>query len=115
MGAKAASGQKTLKSAFMRWTAEHHTFNNVVCTPADMATFGGGLLEYIQTNKDEETGEEINTIPSLKFFTPGVPKPGKFLACICVNLHMCNCFCDNRRQAEANYTRSKVSKCVVYA
>jgi len=72
-----AGANKNLKSSFFKWTTEHHSFSNITITPADMSKFTEGLREQVQDEKDPETGERKLYLLSLKYFFPGVPKPGE--------------------------------------
>ena len=40
-----------------------------------MSKFGGAVLEMLNKEKDEETGEEYDVMLSLKYFFPAEPKP----------------------------------------
>lgn len=72
-----AGANKTLKSAFFKWTTEHHSFSDITLTPAEVAKFTEAVQEQIQDEKDPETGERKLYFLSLKYFFPGVPKPNE--------------------------------------
>jgi len=65
--------QKSMRSAWFKWTTEHHSYSNVKLTASDVAGLSGGIKEYL--DEDKETG--TFTLPSLKYFFPQVPKQGE--------------------------------------
>lgn len=67
-----SSAVKTVRSAWMKWTMEHHTFEMVKISIKDVQQLSKGALENFEESED---GAMI--IPSLQFFYPEEPtKPG---------------------------------------
>ena len=54
---------------------DHHSFNNVLLTSSDLSQLSGAAHEFIEKEKDPETGKEVSVLPSLKYFFPAIPKP----------------------------------------
>lgn len=62
-------GPKPLRTYWMRWAMEHHTFNMVELNDDEVSKFSEAVKEYLDTS---EPGKTI--LPSLKYFFPAVPK-----------------------------------------
>ncbi len=63
-----------MKSVWVKWTTELHTFNMVKLTDADYAGFSGAVREFMDKETDSESGHEVFILPSLKYTFPAVPK-----------------------------------------
>jgi hypothetical protein len=81
--------KKTLKSVWFRWAMEHHNFEMIHLSDADLAGLSGAVKEFLFSEADimasaGDYGEEQqraskvkNILPSLKYFLPQVPKPNE--------------------------------------
>lgn len=66
--------KKTMKSCWMKWIIEHHTFNQVVLSDTDYDSFSGAVKEYLYEDNESNTFQLL----SLKYHTPSIPKkPGE--------------------------------------
>lgn len=86
---KGSSAKKTLKSAWIKWSMEFHSFSMLILTDSDLSQISDAVKEYLFSEADlvasaGSSSEEIskadkkkNILPSLKYFFPTVPKPGE--------------------------------------
>ena len=64
----------TMKDYWVRWTMEHHRFNNIRISQELYNQFSGGVREFLEKETDKN-GEEYYLMLSLKYFFPAKPKP----------------------------------------
>lgn len=77
---------KSVKSSWLKWALEHHTFEMVRLADKDVASLTGGALENLKSDSDiaaasgastEGKSKQPNIAQSLKYFLLDPPKPNE--------------------------------------
>ena len=70
---------KSMKSIWLKWTIESHTFSNIRLSLSEYKAFSGAVKEFLEEEEDEETRQKTGffILQSLKYSLPAVPKPGE--------------------------------------